>query len=155
MTKVFVFDLDDTLLLGSNYVDYEDISEHTYLRILLNKFSYPKYIYTNGTLGHAKDALKHMSLNNIFTRIFPRSDYMKPNPRSFNNVNNSILYYNMYNKTTIYFFDDILENLKAAKEFGWKTIWINTRQEPFILKNIEYVDHIYNNIYLALLNINF
>jgi FMN phosphatase YigB (HAD superfamily) len=142
MTKVFVFDLDDTLLLGSNYVDYEDISEHTYLRILLNKFSYPKYIYTNGTLGHAKDALKHMGLNDIFTRIFPRSDYMKPNPRSFNNVNNSILYNNMYNKTTIYFFDDIL-------------IWINTRQEPFILKNIEYVDHIYNNIYLALLNINF
>lgn len=154
MSKIFVFDLDDTLLLSNSYKKYEDITAHGYLKNLINKINYPKYIYTNGTQGHAEYALKYMNLEDMFVKIFSRSEYMKPNPRSINLVNNTILQDNNYNKTTIYFFDDILENLKVAKDFGWKTIWINARNEN-ISDDLYYIDHIYNNIYLALININF
>ena len=53
-----------------------------------------KFIYTNGTLGHGEESLKHMNLTSQFKDIYARDiiPYMKPYYRSYNHVRNSLLY---------------------------------------------------------------
>ena len=72
---------------------------------------------------------------------------MKPALRSFSFVNMSIQADTGSTNNEIHFFDDLKENLKVAKEIGWKTILIQTNG---FMEN--YIDHIYPNIYAALIS---
>ena len=82
------------------------------------------------------------NINLLLDSIIPRSNifgrdilpYMKPDIRSFNYVNHSI---KNINDDTIYFFDDLIENLIVAKEVGWITIWIS----PNFINKPEYIDY--------------
>ena len=123
----YIFDLDDTLIIHKNtHINYNLISEDNLLTQLLNKCRGPRYIYTNGTGGHALAVLDRMNIKNKFDKIYSRDTipYMKPDERSFNDVQNDISYRYPISKT-IFFFDDRLENLKAAFQMGWFTFWIH------------------------------
>ena len=70
---------------------------------------------------------------------------------SITNVNNSIFYdHNDYNKRI--FFDDLPNNIYAAHNMGWETVWIHreadNNNKPY------YTDHAYTNIVEALQNID-
>ena len=123
-----VFDLDDTLIIHNKNmnINYNLISEDNLLTQLLNKCRGPRYIYTNGTGGHALAVLDKMNIKNNFDKIYSRDTipYMKPDNRSFNDVQNDISYRYPVSKT-IFFFDDRLENLKTAFQMGWFTFWIH------------------------------
>jgi FMN phosphatase YigB (HAD superfamily) len=47
----------------------------------------------------------------------------------------------------ILFYDDLLDNLKTAKNLNWKTVWINSSDE----ESPSYVDYKFDTIIDALL----
>ena len=124
----FIFDVDDTLIIhNKENNDYYDTYNNGELKRLLKSIDIQNiYIYTNGTYSHGKNIVDNLLLDSIIPRsnIFGRDilPYMKPDIRSFNYVNHSI---KNINDDTIYFFDDLIENLIVAKEVGWITIWIS------------------------------
>ena len=147
--KIFVFDLDDTIIYYPfRIVNYNLINIDKRLSILLNELDGIKLIYSNGTNGHVIDVLKRMKLENIFSKIYARDTipYMKPHINSFKFVEKDIKK-NVNNVNEYYFFDDLLENLQAAKSIGWKTIWVNINyiDKPY------YVDFAFPNIHTAVM----
>jgi len=147
--KVFIFDLDDTIIYyPNNIVNYDNIKFDPNLFNLLEKLNSTKIIYTNGTYGHAEVVLNNMKLNSLFNKIYARDTIplMKPHINSFKYVEKDIK--NHINKNNeYYFFDDRLDNLMTAKSLGWVTIFINLK---FIDKPL-YVDHSFSNIHSAVM----
>jgi len=94
-----------------------------------------------------------MKCKESFQKIYARDTlpYMKPDFKSFNHVNNDILYnHNLSDKRI--FFDDLQNNLKTAHDIGWETVWIHPHAKYYSKPN--YVDHAYINIIDALYSIN-
>tara|TARA_B100000683_G_C12398066_1_gene518479 strand:+ start:97 stop:693 length:597 start_codon:yes stop_codon:yes gene_type:complete len=158
---ILVFDLDDTLLMSNEYTRYENIKFNSQLSDLLNSIKYKKIIYSNGTYGHVTNSLPKLLAKNTFIEIYARDTIpaMKPEFRSFNYVKNSIFYkenLNRYNDISYIFFDDNLNNMKTAKEIGWTTVWIPHRNYNNNIRNSNYsfVDFKFNNVIIALKNIN-
>ena len=145
--KIFIFDLDDTIIYYPfGIVDYRNIRVDINLSRILNNLNSPKYIYSNGTYGHVKEILNKMNLTNSFDKLYARDTipYMKPYVESYKFIEQDIRKkYNDRNK--YYFFDDRLENLQTAKSRGWYTIWVNIN---FIDKPY-YVDYAFPNIHTA------
>ena len=151
--KVLIFDLDDTLLMSNSYKRYSDIQPKYHLNYLLDKYKNKKFIYTNGTYGHGEEGLSAMKCKDSFQKIYARDTlpYIKPDFKSFNHVNNDILYnYNLSDKRI--FFDDLQDNLKTAHDIGWETVWIHPHAKYYSKPN--YVDHAYTNVIDALYSIN-
>ena len=147
--KVFIFDLDDTIIYYPHgIVDYSNIYPDATLFNLLDNLKYPKIIYTNGTHGHAINILKNMRLTEQFTAVYARDTIpaMKPDMISYKFVENDIRK-NIDEKNKYYFFDDILDNLQTAKSRGWETIWVH---QDFMNKPF-YVDLAFPNIYTAVM----
>ena len=147
--RIFIFDIDDTIILHTkeniNYYDHPN--KNTVLKDLLDEINCDKiYIYTNGTYGHGEGVVENLYLN--VDGIFARDNipYMKPYIASFNYVDFMIKKENISNHE-IYFFDDLLDNLKTANRKGWITIWITNKKtvKPY------YVDLVFTNIYEALM----
>ena len=155
----YIFDLDDTLIVHQKNVqiDYDTMQEDRGLKLLLDNCKGECYIYTNGTFGHAHAVLKKMNLINNFFKVYSRDTlpYMKPDPLSFVSVQNDIRN-NYRDVEVIYFFDDLLENLKVAKNRGWITFWIHPDSNR---STYNYVDYGFPDIktclkYLEEYNIN-
>ena len=149
---IFVFDIDDTIVLHTKEGnDYYSSNGNTTLRDLLSEFENLKYyIYTNGTFGHGKAIVDNINLqvDMIFARdVIP---YMKPDSRSFRFVNNEIKQdIRKINKNIrqIIFFDDLKDNLKTAKQFGWTTVLIN----PDLKEKENFIDYVFPNIYESII----
>ena len=127
--KYYIFDLDDTLILHKNNINYNWISEDKELIYYLNQLE-NCYIYTNGNKNHALAILNKMNLLNLFNKIYSIDTipYSKPYIKSFQIVNNDIIKYHnkiQENNDKFIFFDDQLINLKSASNIGWYTIWIH------------------------------
>ena len=148
MGRVFIFDIDDTVIIHTKERnDYYTMDTQDSLKNLLDTVDYNKiYIYTNGTYGHGKNVIQNLNIN--VDGIFGRDTipYMKPRQESFLFVKNIIDQQTNMNDEFI-FFDDLVENLYTAKQVGWKTVWItrNFNQKP------DFVDYSFPNIYQALI----
>ena len=151
---ILVFDLDDTLLMSGTYNRYSDIKPDNYLNLLLFKLKCKKFIYTNGTYGHANESLKNMQCKELFNEIYARDTlmYMKPHSRSFNEVRNNIIYrHNNSNHDDIIFFDDLQENLRTARQVGWITVWIKDTFKP--IDDKPFINYHFRTIHEALENL--
>ena len=89
--NIHVFDLDDTILMHKQFrygLDYDLIKYDTNIDLFLSNLDGPKYIYTNGTFGHADKSLQMMNLSHHFKTIYARDtlDSMKPEYLSLNQV---------------------------------------------------------------------
>jgi len=152
MNKIYIFDLDDTLVIHQNHtVVYENMKyDETLEKLLKGLGKDNKYIYTNGTDGHAKICLENIGLESCFKRTFARDTLpvMKPYVTSFYHVQRQIKFNNIKNMNKeIVFFDDNYENIQVAKMIGWTTVWIH----PDFTQRKKYMDHSFPNIYHALL----
>jgi len=151
---ILIFDLDDTLLMSGTYNRYSDIKPDNYLNLLLFKLKCKKFIYTNGTYGHADESLKNMQCKELFNEIYARDTlmYMKPHSRSFNEVRNNIIYrHNDSNHDDIIFFDDLQENLRTAHQLGWITVWIKDTFKP--IDDKPFINYHFRTIQEALENL--
>jgi len=158
--NIYIFDLDDTIVKHNSLkIDYNDYKyDPEFLKLLEKCKCDKKYIFTNGTDGHAKLILNNMGISNVFDFIFSRTNNisMKPILSSYVYVQNKIIEMNMNMNINqqfndYFFFDDQLNNLSIAKDYmGWKTIWIH----PNFLNKPDYIDYSFPNIYQALLSLN-
>ena len=151
---VFVFDIDDTIIMHTKELnDYYDSNNNTILSEILSGFKDVKfYAYTNGTFGHGKAVADNLNLP--LERVFGRDTipFMKPEQKSFLFVDTEIrseLKEKGIKVKDIYFFDDLRDNLYVASRFTWKTILI----DPSIGKKESYIDYVFPNIYEALLHL--
>ena len=132
----FVFDLDDTLVVHYGTINYQWVYPDKELTDLLTQCSQRGrcHLYTNGTFSHADALLDRMKLKTFFEdevgdnkRIYAREFHgLKPNRSSFTKVEGRIHQGDNDGNRRIIFFDDLNENLQAAKVlFGWTSVWIN------------------------------
>jgi HAD superfamily hydrolase (TIGR01509 family) len=150
--RVYIFDIDDTLIIHTpDRIDYYHAENDGTLQKLIQGLDKSGvYIYTNGTYGHGLGVIKNLNLEKDVIEIFARDTipYMKPYNESFDYVQGEIIKdMNTYDIEYL-FFDDLLENLRTAKGLGWTTIWINPKSSS----NEKYVDYSFSNIYQALVN---
>lgn len=151
---IHIFDLDDTLLPSNSYNRYTDIVPNNLLINLLNEIKY-KYIFTNGTIGHAHHSLYYMDLpkfNYMFARDnLYKNQKLKPHIDPYVYIMN-LIFPNGYNANIdIIFYDDLLGNLETSKQLNWTTVWINQSDEDIP----EFVDYKFDTIIDALLFFNY
>lgn len=147
--KIYLFDMDDTIYVHDKELNYDNITEDRHLSALLYYCPYPKYIYTNATFGHADIILQRMKLSNRFKKIYSRDNIpsMKPDINSAIALEKDII--KEYNENNEYvFFDDLLVNLKSAKQRKWTTVWISPLHER--KNNYPFIDYAFSDIKSAL-----
>ena len=143
----YVFDLDDTLILHRNDIHYEWICEDHVLTHYLKKCNGAKYIYTNGTIGHAEDVLDRMNITDEFHSVYSRDSFyqMKPSVVSAVRLHVDI---RGHHEDKVIFFDDLHENLRTGKLLGWITVWISPTHE--LKEEYDHIDYAFTNIIDAL-----
>ena len=149
--KIVVYDLDDTLYDTSLIKNRELIRYDPKLNELLT-LNHPSYIYSNATQAHVLDIMERKSFFGLIKKIYARRKddiFMKPNITGFRSVEEDILYsenISLFDPYEIYFFDDLIENLKTAKSLGWKTIHINKNTTKTDYRGKGWIDYKYSDI---------
>lgn len=153
----YIFDLDYTLYdsqdvdVTNTKIFYNSFKDKKFLNKLLKNLKGNKYIFSNGNKAHVDYVVKKMNFNDIFIDIANSDEFemLKPNTEAYDYV---IDKFNIKNDEVTYFFEDTLENLETAKEFGWKTILID--EENKLKKNPKFVDFKFKSVEQALLFFN-
>jgi FMN phosphatase YigB (HAD superfamily) len=142
----WIFDLDQTLyqLKNNEMFEYSQLCKDEQLNYLLIMLPSYKYIFTNGTYNHGLLCLNKLKIKDNFTTIVSR-DMIKTLKPEYNSYIRFMKLNNINNKDKCVFFDDLVDNLIAAKGFGWITILIN--QHRTVNNNIDFW---FPNIYIAL-----
>lgn len=157
MTIKFIFDLDLTLYGDNEYSDttdekeyYESFKRKPFLKEILNSIPHPKYILTNASKDHAVDVLKKMGLSKCFKQIMS-SDMFELYKPSIATYKVAINLFKVKDTDKVYYFEDLAENLKPAKEnYGWTTIWL-TKEAMAHKRKPKYVDHKFVSVEEAML----
>lgn len=109
-------------------VDVSMLSPNPLLREHIKKLPGHKYIFTNGSRGHAKNIASHLDLYDLFDGSFAieDADYVpKPHPAPFEVF---CARFHIDPKTAI-MFEDGVRNLKVPKEMGMATVLIHSDQD--------------------------
>lgn len=154
MTVCLVFDIDDTIYVHNEQLDYDKITPDIRLQTLLQTIPYPKYVLTNATYGHANEIINRLEIYEHFKKVYSRDNIpaMKPEPHCYYAVFEDIQK-SYIDVPDIIFFDDLLNNLASAKERGWITVWISPDHQDEV--NYSFVDRAFPTLSDALENLNF
>lgn len=156
MTIKFVYDLDLTLYSDNDYTDSEDenifynsFKRKPFLKEILQSIPHPKYILTNASKDHAEDVLKRMGIAKCFKNIMSSDmfDLYKPAIQTYKVAINL---FKIKDTDRIFYFEDLAENLKPAKDnYNWTTIWLtkNTTNK----RKPKYVDYKFSSIEEAMM----
>ena len=140
------------------------------LNDILSRLPFRKYILTNGSESHADKVVSTMGIKHHFKKTLAIDTFGMKHSKTLCKPNR-IMYltaHNMFNLDPkyhiIWFFDDQLVNLRAAKEHGWRTVYIHSKDSdpgtigatPYdviaqALGPGGYVDYMYEDIMEALL----
>lgn len=152
----WIFDLDQTLYQLPNNVNfnYNLLTEDPQLNYLLVMMPSRKLIFTNGTYNHGLTCLNKLEIINNFTSIVSR-DKIKTLKPEYNSYIRCMESNDITNEDKCVFFDDLPENLIAAKSVGWITVLINKNKYmdnsiDFWFPNI----HLALNFFVSKININ-
>ena len=121
-------------------IDLNFLQKDLPLREELKKIKEKKYIYTNASNDHALNVTARLGIEELFDGIFDieTSDFIpKPSVESYKKL---ISKFKIEPEKSI-LIEDVARNLKPAKEFGMKTVWIQNN-EPWASKhsNEKFID---------------
>ena len=141
-----IFDLDQTLYQLPLNIDfsYKHLHKDKHLDYLLSKLPSNKIIFTNGTYNHGLKCLKNINISHHFKKMIAR-DTMESLKPEYESYHKCMLMSGISRTDKCVFFDDMPENLIAAKDFGWITVLIN--RDKYLHNNIDFW---FPNIYIAL-----
>ncbi len=131
-----------------NYVhdiDYSILLKNDKLNSLLQQLPGKKFIYTNGSKSHATNVLDALGVSENFSGIFDIKDAdfePKPDKKSMQTFLKKFSI--QPNKAIM--LEDMAINLKTAKQFGVKTIWIKTKYSWSEGNDVDYIDFVTKNI---------
>ena len=142
----WIFDLDYTLynISKNKEFNYKLLKGDRQLNYLIKQLPMKKIIFTNGTYLHGVHCTKLLKIDDCFDNMTARDTIMdlKPNYdayHKFNKLNN------IYSKDKCVFFEDSIDNLIIAKEFGWITVLIGPKKYIH-----ESIDFYFPTIHIAL-----
>ncbi|TBU09190.1 putative pyrimidine 5'-nucleotidase [Hamiltosporidium magnivora] len=109
-----------TKLLVTQHLEYK-----TELKIFLEKLPFKKICFTNAEKIHAEWALKTLDILDCFICIVHREKlheyiFLKPNPHAYFAIEQLL----ETKASNIYFYDDIDQNVQAAKNRGWNSFLV-------------------------------
>jgi len=107
-------------------VDLKFLKPNPSLRDAIAALPGKKYIFTNGSKGHAKNVASHLNLFDLFDGHFGVEDtgYIpKPKPHAYSEF---LRAFTEVDATKAIFFEDNLRNLKAPKDLGMRTVLVTS-----------------------------
>jgi putative hydrolase of the HAD superfamily len=142
----WIFDLDYTLydIPIEIKFDYTLLKSDSQLDHLLKNLPFKKLIFTNGTFNHGLICLDKMNISNNFDKLIARDTINDLKPK-FSSYRQFIKMTNIKSRDKCIFFEDNVDNLIQAKNFGWITVLIT--KENVINESIDFQ---FPNIYVAL-----
>jgi len=142
----WIFDLDQTLYQLPLNVDfsYNELYKDNHLDYLLSNLASKKIIFTNGTHNHCDVCLNKLDITKHFKNIIAR-DIIKTLKPEYNSYYRCMMLSGIKQTDKCVFFDDLPENLIAAKSFGWITVLVN--KNNYMDNNIDFW---FPNIHIAL-----
>jgi len=157
MTIKFIFDLDLTLYSDNEYTNtdneelyYNSFKRKPFLKELLLSIPHPKYILTNASKDHADDVLKKMGITKCFKNMMSADmfDLFKPSIQTYKVAINL---FKIRDTDRVFYFEDLAENLKPAKEnHNWTTIWL-TKNAHMNKRKPLYVDYKFGSVEEAMM----
>ena len=152
MTINWIFDLDNTLYdyiensnnkFNYNYLTFDKNKNHK-----LKQLKGKRIIFSNGNLLHVMACIRKMKLEKIFHKVSCRELHgLKPHVFSYLSLYRIA---NIQKDDKCFFFDDLIQNLVTAKNFGWITILINPSLNEKDYINNKNIDFYFSNINQAL-----
>lgn len=117
---------DEYVIENVFYDMHKFVKEDPKLIKTLEELPFDKYCFTTGFEKRAKPILQKLGIEHCFKAIFCPYEKLekgelwiaKPKYEAYSFVENHLC---LDNNTKIVFFDDVIENINAAKEFGWIT----------------------------------
>ncbi len=109
-------------------IDLSPVPPNPQLNLELDTLPGRKVVFTNGSMGHAENVLRHLSITHHFEVIvdIAASDYIpKSQPRAFD----KLLEHASIDPTRSAMFDDLHSNLAPAKQLGMTTVWLKTHKD--------------------------
>lgn len=147
----WIFDLDFTLYQidkPKNEFTYSDLNYNPRLISNLQKINGRRILFTNANLMHTLACIRILKLEKIFHKVSCRELHgLKPHFFSYISLYRIA---NIQKEDKCFFFDDLIENLVAAKNFGWFTILINPTLNEKDYINNQNIDFYFPNINEAL-----
>ena len=131
-------------------IDLSFMKKDLVLRGELENLNMRKLIFTNGSIDHANNVLKHLGIDDLFEDIFDITDaeyQPKPEPRAFDLM---VKKFKLNPVDTIYV-EDIAKNLSIGKKRGCTTVWlINNEEWGKMESDKDYTDYKIENLSLFL-----
>jgi len=131
-------------------IDLSFMKKDLVLRGELKNLNMRKLIFTNGSIDHANNVLKHLGIDDLFEDIFDITDaeyQPKPEPRAFDLM---VKKFKLNPVDTIYV-EDIAKNLSIGKKRGCTTVWlINNEEWGKMESDKDYIDYKIENLSLFL-----
>ena len=131
-------------------IDLSFMKKDLVLRGELENLNMRKLIFTNGSIDHANNVLKHLGIDDLFEDILDITDEEynpKPEPRAFDLM---VKKFKLNPVDTIYV-EDIAKNLSIGKKRGCTTVWlINNEEWGKMESDKDYIDYKIENLSLFL-----
>ena len=131
-------------------IDLSFMKKDLVLRGELENLNMRKFIFTNGSIDHANNVLKHLGIDDLFEDIFDITDaeyQPKPEPRAFDLM---VKKFKLNPVDTIYV-EDIAKNLSIGKKRGCTTVWlINNEEWGKMESDKDFIDYKIENLSLFL-----
>ena len=131
-------------------IDLSFMKKDLVLREELENLNMRKLIFTNGSIDHANNVLKHLGIDDLFEDIFDITDaeyQPKPEPRAFDLM---VKKFKLNPVDTIYV-EDIAKNLSIGKKRGCTTVWlINNEEWGKMESDKDFIDYKIENLSLFL-----
>lgn len=128
-------------------IDMSFLSRDNKLRKLLLDLPQNKYIYTDSSVGHAKDVCKRLGILDCFSGFFSSHEGKYTSKKQIESFQHIIEYFNLNTKNT-WLIDDLPIAIENAKKSGFKGILIGDEDENAI------ADFVVPDIYAALKKIS-
>ena len=129
-------------------IDLSFMKKDLVLRGELENLNMRKFIFTNGSIDHANNVLKHLGIDDLFEDIFDITDaeyQPKPEPRAFDLMVNKF----KLNPVDTIYVEDIAKNLSIGKKRGCTTVWlINNEEWGKMESDKDYIDYKIENLSL-------
>ena len=135
--------------LDGQLVLEELLQSDTALKEFLDKLQCKKWVFTNGYLSYAEKVLKILGVHDSFDGITsldlsdpclsckPESVFFR---RAMKDAGVELV-------EECLFVDDSLMNIRAAKELGWATVYVNEGKKESPEDMVQFIDHEIENIF--------
>ena len=123
------YDMDPEVFLHFVHdIDVSDMQVDMELKDLLGKLPGRRFIYTNGSVAHAKNITSQLGIENLFENVFDivASNFLpKPAPQPYDDM---VIKFSADPRRSV-MIEDMAKNLRPAADLGMTTVWLRHNKD--------------------------